>query len=146
MSDYLRELGSKKKFKDLMAILKADLRYSFMAAGVLAEELEPEKAIAFCASLELRSNEWMSAISHLRAHPKEKVIGYIKQVATSEIREVRAVCYWVCGSKGWADLVRLAKHDLKDDRPVLLPSQTEHRTLAMEAKRYLDLVSPRNPK
>lgn len=138
---YLRELGAEKKFSELMAILESDIRDARDAAFVLAESLEPERAIAFCTSLELGGSHWLIAIGGLRTHPKEKVIGYYKQVATSQLKSVRAYCYIICEVEGWRDLVSLAKKDLADTHTVGLPGQREVLTLGMIAKKYVDSVS-----
>jgi len=143
---HLRELGSEKKLKELMAILKSDLPGSYLAATEIVEALEAEAAVAFCKSLTTGSQEWESAFCALSHHPKDKVIGYIKQTATSPNRVVRAHCYYLCGRMRWDDLVDLATRDLTDDRPLTLPNEREIPTLGKKAKRYLDRVLPPNPR
>lgn len=115
-TEFIESLGTKMDFKALEALYLANIPDmdgcgSSFAAGVYCSSLDPEKAVAFCASLPLNSRAWTHAFARLRFHPKGKVIGYIQQLATSSKSSVRSYCYFVCQNASWDDLVEQAKKD-----------------------------------
>jgi hypothetical protein len=122
---YIDQLGREKDFKALEALYRADFALdptrkgfeSSYAATVYCRNLDPERAVAFCASLDLGSWAWGAALIGLRDHPRAKVIGYIKQVATSSIPHVRCSCYTLCRSASWDDLLEQARKDLTNTSP-----------------------------
>jgi hypothetical protein len=136
--EYLSALGKAKDLAALTVIYNSDSRFSSFAAGEIVGILDPEKAVAFCANLELASLKWQDAVYGLRKHPKEKVIGYLKQIATSSDREARYICYCLCQLKGWDDLVPYARRDLGDGELMALPSMAANDTLGKEALEYIE--------
>jgi hypothetical protein len=122
---YIDQPGREKDFKALEALYRADFAldptqkgyHSNYAAMVYCRNLDPERAVAFCASLDLGSSAWAAALIGLRDHPRAKVIGYIKQVATSSIP-------WVPGRPAFA-LARRAAHRPADDwaADALMPAE-----------------------
>jgi hypothetical protein len=143
--EYIEELGRKKDYVSLLAILNANFVESEIAAEKYCEILDSEKAIVFCSNLDLGSIKWRAALVGLSNHPKKKVIGYIKQIATSSIPEVRWRCYTVCGRKKWDDLVEQAKTDLGNKSRIEIPKIFES-TIGQVARRYIEGVSKKGRK
>jgi hypothetical protein len=139
---YCAELEKKHDKRCLRIIAEADVEYSYIAAGNYVALLTPEDAIAYCTRLDLGSAIWSSAVYALQKHPKADVIGYIKQVATSKIREVRYICYQLCRATGWDDLVPFARQDIIDNDTTepILPNMPFGASVSGQARKYLQSI------
>jgi hypothetical protein len=135
---YVDELGRHKDFAALSAICRSDVPYNFLAAGAYAQYMDSDKVVSFCMQLPLSTWSWREAFSVLHKHPKEAVIGYIMQVATSKDPEVRAICYEVCQKAGWNDLRKHAEIDQHSKELLTSPGTPLLGTLGMYAKNYLE--------
>jgi len=135
------QLRKQKNLRSLRWIYTSNLPNSSIAAGAYAAAIDSDKVIRFCADLELTSDNWIEAFYSLRLHPKRKVIGYIKQVATSSIPEARYMCYVVCESKAWKDLNHIALQDVKSKYRIVGAGATASETLGQAAKNYLEKIS-----
>jgi hypothetical protein len=134
---YINQLGKKKDFARLKAIYNCDFPNSQLAAKTYSRILESEKAIAFCTRLEIGSINWRAAVFGLAYHPKDQVIGYLKQLATSSIAEARWCCYEVCLANKWNDLLTLAKADLNNKTKVEVVGIFES-TIGEVASKYIN--------
>lgn len=134
---YVNELGDQKNYGALKAIYLARFPQCEIAARKYCEILDDNSAVAFCASLELDSLPWRAAMFGLERHPKIKVIGYVKQVATSSLPSVRWCCYEVCRVAEWDDLMQQATQDLGRNEKLRVPMLFES-TIGEVAQRYVD--------
>jgi hypothetical protein len=134
---FVDKLGKKKRFKQLEAIFRARFPHSDYAATVYAREVDADKVIGFCSKFPLDSSNWYGAFWGLKSRPKNKVIGYIKQIATSSDPMVRIMCYKVCSDAGWGDLLKNAKNDRKSNFPAIGPGNRLGDTLGKIATRYI---------
>lgn len=112
--DFIEQLGKTRQFACLKAIYEADISApaAMAAAEATCHYLDTPDAIMFCTQFELDSDIGSAALTGLCHHPKQKVIGYIKQLASSSNPRVRGTCYWLCQTAKWDDLVDTAKSDL----------------------------------
>jgi len=136
LTKFLEKLAEMKDFDSLAAICQSDLPNRGLAVRVYARCISSDKVIAFCANFPLESYEWRAAFWELQRHPKKKVIGYIKQIATSSNPEVRYLCYELCDQQEWGELEEYAKKDSRNKSWIFLNNVTE--TLGERASRYLD--------
>jgi hypothetical protein len=145
MITYAKDLADRKDFKSLRAIALADCKNSFIAARSLSEALPSTEAVAFCASLPINSMGWRGAMYGLRKHPKEQVIGYIKQLATSSLPDVRWCCYDVCQAESWDDLLENARNDLGNRARLNVPKLFVS-TIGEAANLYIEMLGKDRPK
>jgi hypothetical protein len=136
LNTFLRELGDKKDASSLADIYKSGFPGSEQAAAVYCQVVGTDRAIALCATLELGSGVWRCAVAGLTEQPKDRIVGYLKQVATSNDPKVRAFCYYLCQAKKWRELIPQAKQDLESQEPHGLPSSFRG-TLGEIAKDYI---------
>src|SRR5262249_50997864 len=125
LAKYLEELGKKRDFASLTAIYQSDIPNRGLAVGVYARYISSDKVVAFCTTFELRSWQWRAAFWQLHRHPKKKVIGYIKQIATSSLPEARFLCYEICRDKKWNDLLENALRDVHNSSVITLINVNE---------------------
>lgn len=118
VKQYVDELGKRKDLKSLEAIYKADFPFSQYALTEYCRVADPDKAIALCTTFRLDSPSWLFAMSGAVKHPKEKVIGYLHQVATSKVTAARCWCYEICKRENWSDLLPEARRDLRSDEDI----------------------------
>ena len=62
------------------------------ASMTYVQMVSSEAALSFCSRFEKGSGKWYSAVTFLQSHPKEKVIGYLRESAQSQDRLVRCHC------------------------------------------------------
>ena len=103
--------------------------------------LTPEESVVLCTNLEIASADWMAAVSTLSVHPKERVIGYIRQVSTSQNLLVRYACYKLCKDCRWKELAKQAEVDLENRELLPLVQGGVNETLGKAAKRYLEAIA-----
>jgi hypothetical protein len=135
---YMDRLGKAKDFKALEVMYKSNFGGSSYAANVTAQELDSDKAVVFCTTLGLGTSNWIDAMFGLRCHPKDKVIGYFKQMASTRCPEARYYCYILCSSEGWDDLVPYAMDDVNYKGPFSIPHQGLFDSLSATATEYID--------
>jgi hypothetical protein len=144
--EYIEDLGRKRDFDALESLYNTDIckgkgYNSQYAATVYCRCLDPDQAVAFCARLQLGSGPWIAATLGLLDHPKEKVIGYLKQIVTSKSPSVRCYCYMYCSRQRWNDLVGQAKLDLGDHSFHGIPGSF-YSTVGDIAQAYIDRICP----
>jgi hypothetical protein len=139
---FIEKLGRDQRYSALEALMRANIPHGSFAATMYCQILPPENAVAFCTTLPLGSVNWHAGMWGLKNHPREKVIGYIKQIATSSIPEARWRCYDVCITRQWDDLLPLAKSDLTNKTPVAIPKAFDA-TIADVARRYIREINRR---
>jgi hypothetical protein len=121
LETYIRRLVRENDLEALECIaMRKELQGSNMAAAAYTSNADPTQAVVFCTRFEVQTGKWQNAFWGLQHQPKEKVIGYIKQIATSSDREARFLCYGICLSRGWPDLLELAKKEDKNDNTQVL--------------------------
>lgn len=136
---YLKELGDRNDLASLTAVSRANFPGNSMAVEQIVRILETDKVVGYCRSLEVDSPHWQQAVLVLDYHPKQAVIGYIREMATSPIPIVRYYCYRVCMRAGWDDLVNYAELDLNNTSYVgFVPNQSDDEvTICQVAQKYL---------
>jgi hypothetical protein len=144
---FIDDLVARRRVRDLEAIARSQTPFHWCAAAGLVKLLDADQAISYCTSLELDSMNWQTAFLVLGSHPKDKVIGYVKQLATSADPGVRYWCYKLCRLAKWPDLLGAAQRDLKTTDPVgsvaNVPwSAARVPTLDKEAAAYIEACDP----
>jgi hypothetical protein len=137
LAEYVHRLGKEKDLYALRVIFESNLQSRSFAACEFTRLLQPEKAVAFCASLPLDSDNWRAALVGLSFHPHKIVIGYYLQLATSSIPTVRYCCYQSCLRAGWGDLIDVARNDITDDTEITSSNGVPGQTLGKVARMYV---------
>jgi hypothetical protein len=119
--DYAFQLAKEGNHAALKAIYSANVRNASTAAMVEACTLKGPHLVAFCKSFPVGSEHWNRVFFLLRSQPREDVIDYIREMATSKSNEVRARCYDICDDCGWDDLLEVAEQD-GDNNATLIES------------------------
>jgi hypothetical protein len=144
LSKYVEELGKNKNIAALTAIADSkDILCGGIAVTEIVRLMETDKAILYCAGLEIGSLKWGEALYGLRHHPKNRIIGYFKQSCTSQIVEARYYCYRLGIAEDWDDFTVWAKKDLGCKEKVSSPGASSYETLGDVAKWYLERVNPK---
>ena len=135
---YLHKLGVEKRISILAKLTNPQYPFSPWAAAELVQAIPPQQAIAFCRQLPLDSSEWQNAFYALGSHPKEDIIGYIREMAASPIPRVRCYSYWLCMREKWTDVVPYAKYDIDNQTCVMTINESEdEQTVAQIAAKYI---------
>jgi hypothetical protein len=128
----------------LRIISQSGLSDSAAATGVLVSVVDADEAVRLCRSFPIGSADWRAGTYNLRWHPKAKVEGYLKEVATSTTDpDARHLCYGACQWLGSDVLVELARQDANDSTVIteINGSLSGPDTLGKSATRYLSRVS-----
>ena len=133
---YLKRLGAAGDFEALQAIYNSNFTFSSWAAREAARAMESPKVVRFCQQFELGSSNWQEAVMGLQYHPKESVIGYVKNCVTNADPVVRHYCYQLCLVARWTDLAEYAKEDIHSNGVVVIPNWDDN-TLSGLSCHYL---------
>jgi hypothetical protein len=137
---YLKELADSGDFAALRAVYESGCVYHEWAAEQQVRVLVPDRAIAFCKGLPIETKRWRAAIIALQYHPKESVIGFIKEVVRDSGPHARAACYKLCLIAGWDDLAANAAEDTEDETFLGSPNVPDEAILGLLAEKYLKRV------
>ncbi len=137
---YIHRLAIEQQFESLEAICNADFVFSSWAAEEIVMASPPIKAVAFCKRLSSGSAAWRDAFIALHCHPKEHIINYLMECASSQEPIVRSVCYHLAGAAGWGDLVEYAMADYDNSTFVGGPNSDEM-FLSQVAKNYVQRIT-----
>jgi hypothetical protein len=145
--DFLEALAANGDVPRLTAIAKTELTFAWYAAREAVRILPAKEVVPYIKQFPPKSASWIHAMYGTNKQPKEAIVGYINALMKeSEDPEVRYVCYVVCTSRGWDDLVPMTRRDLSDKRSITIPNgATGAVSLGKTAQEYLDSLkkSPR---
>jgi hypothetical protein len=137
LKETIEQLGEKRDFATLEEISQTDIPFASVAVSVMIQHMEPAQALDYCKHLVIGTELWHTAISALAYHPKEKVIGYLQELALSPNPEARYACYALCLASGWPDCLVAATRDLTNPYITGLPNMPIDRTLGAVARQYV---------